>query len=433
MFKNWSKIVLVSMIALMLVASVSFASTTRVRSLVNTGNYMSDDSNVHTWYSVLPMYANQVTAEIGTQDTSDSRALSLNYACGDEGNWGTYRISLNENALDDPGLWSTSSFFSMLLPGMASNLGLGFVSTPMSKWDLAGGWELGENASLGVSFTRSSWSFEGSNPDTTADQSYTTVGVGGTWTNNEGFAFDAAFTWGSAGGEASFGATDPYTVEFDSKTAFEVGARAFYDWKDDVTLVPVVSFQSADYSLTDNDDPTTLGAPQTGDKYTNFLFGAGLNMDVNSSNMLIVALEVNSMKWEFSNSPESDDTGDSFAEIKGKYLPTIRMALETAVNSWMTTRIGAAKHLGDYTYTDLDGDEFKFDTGTPGFFTGPFEDSDGFDWSLGLGFNVAEWTIDLEVAEEAPFSTFYWVTGYSNYDQDSDEGPVTRISGIYNF
>jgi hypothetical protein len=446
MSKNWSKIVLVSLLILTVAASMSFATTARVRSLAYTGDYMSDDSNAMRWYSVLPMYANQVNAELGTLGNLESdglpfvyfldgtRALSVNYACGEDGKWGTYRVSLNENTLDSPGLWSSNMFFLSMLPGMSPNLA--GVSTPLNKWDVAGGWEVGENISLGASLTRSSWDYE--DPNTAANQSFTSVGIGGTYSNNDGFAVDGTFTWGTANGDANFetnpgvGAANPYTVEFDSKSAIEIAGRAFWDWKDYVTVVPVASFQTAEYSLTDNEDPTVAGGLGTGDKMRNFMAGVGLNIDVNTSNMLIFAAEFRHMKWEYSN---ADTAGGALSEISGRYLPTMRLALETAVTSWMTTRVGAAKHLGKYTLKTVDGDEWTTESGTPGYpqFDGTFTDMADFDWTLGVGFNVAEWTVDLELDSAAPFSTFYWVTGYSYYDTDSSYGPVTRISALYNF
>lgn len=441
MVRNWSKVLLVSLVIMALFASMAFASTSRVRSLASTGDYITDDSNVFGWYSVLPMYANQVNAEVGQwfgQGTlSDTRAMSLNYACGEEGKWGTYRLSLNENMLDHPGLWMANPFFSMLLPGSAVVTGpsSGFALTPANKWDLAGGWEVGEDLLLGVSFTRSSWSFESSDPDTTADQSLTTIGAGATWTNNEDLTTDFTFTFASSGGEGTFGGTDPVVVEWDSGTAFELAGRAFWDWKDYATLVPVVRFQTAEYSLKDNQDPTFIGGPGTGDKYTNFLLGVGCNIDVNTDNLLIIAAEFNSMKWEMANGPDDTVPDNVAQEISTTYLPTIRMALETAINSWMTTRVGAQKHLGTFKVTEVDGDETEWEVGAEEGFLGisPIF-SDGFEWTLGLGFNVAEWTIDLELADDAPFSTFYWVTGYTGYDADGEEeGPVTRISATYNF
>jgi len=442
MFKNWSKVVLVSMLVLMVAASMSFATTARVRSLANTGDYMSDDSNAMRWYSVLPMYANQVNAEIGTLGYSatfpsitDTRAMSVNYACGEDGKWGTYRLSLNENALDHPGLWSANYFVMMMLPGSAPDLfGAG---TPMNKWDLAGGWELGDNASIGISVTRSSWNYE--DPDISANQSFTSFGVGGTWSNNEDMTLDGTLTWGIANGDGNFtnspvGGTDPYTVEFDSKNAIEVAGRMFWDWKDNTTVVPVASYAAANYSLSDNQDNATVGfvdGPGTGDKMKDFKVGVGLNMDVNTSNMLIVAAEFRYMKWEFSN---ADTAAAALSEITGRYLPTFRMALETKVTDHITTRVGAAKHLGEAKAKTVGGDELKVEPGAP---TYPpfidFFDLTSFEWTLGMGFDIAEWTVDLELDSAAPFSTFYWVTGYSYYDTNSDFGPVTRISALYNF
>ena len=64
MSKNWSRIALASFLVLSLGASSVFATTARVRSLANAGDYMSDDSNVNRWYSTFTSYANQVNAEL---------------------------------------------------------------------------------------------------------------------------------------------------------------------------------------------------------------------------------------------------------------------------------------------------------------------------------------------------------------------------------
>jgi hypothetical protein len=101
MVKKWSRIALASFLVLMVGASVAFATTARVRSLGNTGDYISDDSAVNRWYSTLSSFANQVNAEVGNWNTglTDTRGLGWTHACGEDGKWGTYRISLNENAL----------------------------------------------------------------------------------------------------------------------------------------------------------------------------------------------------------------------------------------------------------------------------------------------------------------------------------------------
>ncbi|HEX5131781.1 MAG TPA: hypothetical protein VFX92_04765, partial [Candidatus Krumholzibacteria bacterium] len=119
MLKNWSRIALASFLVLSLGASASFATTARVRSLANVGDYISDDSAVNRWYSTLTSFGNQVNAEMGTWDGSsltDTRGLGWNHACGEDGKWGTYRISLNEASVNHPGFWIGNPFYSVHAP-----------------------------------------------------------------------------------------------------------------------------------------------------------------------------------------------------------------------------------------------------------------------------------------------------------------------------
>jgi len=449
MLKNWSRIALASFLVLMLGATLANATTSRVRSLANTGDYISDDSAVNRWYSTLTSFSNQVNVELGTwgawgdptapnvTDLGNTRGMGWIHACGEDGKWGTYRISLNENALDNPGFWIGNPFYSVHVPGAAGTLGLPgpgaaiYADTPLNKWDLAGAWELGESISLGLSVTQSKWSYENSDPDgipATADaidasNSFFTVGAGFTWTNNENMVFDAAVTYGKAGGDVAYGAL---TSEWDSGTAFDIAARLFYDWKDYVTLVPMAEYATSEYSLsTDANNP--IDSPN-GDKVNDMLVGLGVNMDVNQDNMLVFALEWMNRSWEYAN---PDTAQASMDKTTWNYLPTIRLALESHVTSWLTTRVGAAKYLGSKKVETIGGDEVKDTPGTPQPLFTPSETVDGFDWFLGCGFNVAEWTIDLELAHETPFNLGYWLTGYSNYETSA--GPVGRISAVYNY
>jgi hypothetical protein len=430
MLKKWSRIALASFLVLMIGSSIAFATTARVRSLANTGDYISDDSAVNRWYSTLPSFGNQVNAEMGAWDgspLSDSRGLSWIHACGDDGKWGTYRISLNENALDHPGFWMGNPFYSVHAPGFLSGnlgdpLGFGFWDdTPMNKWDLAGGWELGESIALGLSITQSKWNAEDTAASAEVSNSWLTFGAGITWTNNDNMVFDASATFGKAGGDATIGTT---TVEWDSGTSFDIAARLFYDWKDNVTLVPVAEFATSEYSLSYTPAPPGPIATPNGNKITDFMIGLGLNMDVNQDNMLVFALEYMNRQWEYAN---PDTAAASTDKTTWQYMPTVRLALETQVTSWLTTRIGAAKYLGSVETETVGGDKTKETPGTPTVGTG----LDGFDWFLGCGFNVAEWTIDLELASETPFNLGYWLTGYSNYTTGG--GPVSHIAAVWNY
>ena len=428
MLKNWSRIALASFLVLMVGASVASATTARVRSLANTGDYISDDSAVNRWYSTLPSFGNQVNAEMGAWDGSSldhTRGLGWIHACGENGKWGTYRISLNENALDDPGFWMGNPFYSNHTPGSSNFLGAvgspTFDNTPVNKWDLAGGWELGENMALGLSVTQSKWNAEDSAVDAKASNSFITVGGGFSWTNNDKMVFDASATFGSAGGEQTIGANK---TEWDSSTAFDIAARLFYDWKDNVTLVPVAEYTQSDYSI--KNSAAAIPTPN-GDKTTDFLVGLGLNMDVNQDNMLVFALEYMHREFQYSN---ADSAAASIDKITQQYMPTVRLALETQITSWLTTRIGAAKYLTTIESKAVNGDKLKATQGAPTF--NPLQITpNGFDWFLGCGFNVAEWTIDLELASETPFNLGYWLTGYTNYSTAA--GPVTHIAAVWNY
>ncbi|MCH7548418.1 MAG: hypothetical protein IH969_02590 [Candidatus Krumholzibacteriota bacterium] len=438
MFKNWSKVVLVSMLIVVVAASISFATTARVRSLANTGDYYSDDSAVNRWLSTLPSYANQVGAEVGSfsgqGSLGNTRGLSWSFRAGDAG---TYRLTINENALDNPGFWIINPFYTVFSPGNAGpNTGVG--ATPINRWDLAGGWEFGENMALGVNYTRSSWSSDIIDPDpdmtTRSSNTWTTVGAGFSWSDNEAIAFDALLNVGFLGGEFDAGPVAG-TEEWDSKTSFDLAARLFYDWKDNVTVPIKAEYISADYSR--KDSQSTIPLPN-GDKTTAFQFGVGINMDVNQGNMFIMAIEWTRMTWEYSNPDTLTGPGPGPIERTITGLPTIRMALESSINSWLTTRVGAARH--QYKVTDKDGvqeAEYTDGSGVTNPLGGSFNASviDGqsaFEWFLGIGINLAEWTIDMELSEDTPFSLGYWVTGYTAFSA-TNEGPVGRISATYNY
>jgi hypothetical protein len=431
MLKNWSKIALASVLVLMLGAAVANATTARVRSLANVGDYISDDSAVNRWYSTLVSFANQVNAEMGDwtgTDLTDSRGLGWNFAAGEDGKWGTYRLSLNEASLSHPGFWIGNPFYQFHAPNengfpFVGDLDFPYTETPLNRWDIAGAWEIGESFALGASITESKWSFSDDAAGIESDNSWLVIGLGGTWTNNEDMVLDVLFNFGNAGGATSNSIAGT-NQEWDSGTAFEIAGRLFYDWKDNLTVVPVVDFATSDYSLTET--PVALPTPN-GQKTTDFLIGVGLNMDVNQDNMLVCAVEWLDHKTEYSN---EDTTAAAVAKVSANILPNIRLSLESQITSWLTTRIGATKSIGSIKSEANNGDEIKDTPGTPT----PFFDVDGFEWFLGAGFTFAEWTVDLELAPETPFGLGYWLTGYNQiWDDTAGFGPVGRISAAYNY
>jgi hypothetical protein len=410
--------------------------------LASVGDYISDDSAVNRWYSTLVSFANQVNAEVGdwtSTDLSDSRGLGWNLACGEDGKYGTYRISLNEASLSHLGFWAGNRFFQDHSPQENSfpfigELAAPYEETPINRWDIAGAWELTDAIALGVSITESKWFVENTEaPTLESDNSWLTIGAGLTWTNNEDMVLDVLVNFGNAGGSSTLTTSPTISskLEWDSKTAFEIAGRLFYDWKDNITLVPVIDYTSSEYSQTLTTAPVATALPTpNGQKTTDFLIGLGLNMDVNQDNMLVFALEWANRSTEFVNYTSPSDTTE-LKEASVNILPAFRLALESHITSWLTTRIGAAKYISTTSWEAQDGDELKESPGVP---PASFFDADGFDWFLGCGFNFAEWTVDLELAEETPFGLGYWLTGYADaWDDGSGHGPVGRISAVYNY
>lgn len=163
--------------------------------------------------------------------------------------------------------------------------------------------------------------------------------------------------FGNAGGKMADGTN---TSEWDSKTAFDILGRLFYDWQDNVTVVPVVEYTQSEYSLSVS--PVAL-TPPNGEKLTDFLFGLGLNMDVNEDNMLVFALEFMRRKYEYAN---PDTVAAAYASTTWNYTPTVRLALESDITTWFTTRIAAVKYLGNVTDESNGGDKYKVTPGAPG-------------------------------------------------------------------
>lgn len=406
-----SKVLLLSLLVVAF-ASSAFATTTRVQSLAETSNYINDDSNIFRWYGTLPSYTNMVMAEFGQEASSGGNSeIDIQYqALGFTHNWGedhwlgTWAIFLLNNNVTDMSFF----LFNPLKTFEGGDTGL---DVPTTKFVLAWGNEI-DKISWGINFTRSESSFESenTNPAVGGQQNlnFTTFGGGVRVELGESTYGDASITYGKAGGDTLGG--------FDKGSGLDLAARIFYEWREDVTFIGYGDFSTAEYSF--SIDPNDVTGPgSNGDKESNIEFGAALNFDVNTSNMLIFATEIGFAKWEYSNVATNDAT-----EEKTTTLPRFRIALESDINSWLTTRVGATKTMEKFEETFANGDK---DTDT-----GPSSPGDDFSWFLGAGFHLGDWDIDALVHEETPFRLGYWLTGFGADDSDA---PVTRISGTYRF
>ena len=417
------KILVLSLLVTSLCASLAFATTSRVIALGGTSRYINDDSDIFRWYGTLPSYSKMVFVEAGTAMGSGGsldvgyQALGLTHNWGEDHWLGTWSIYLLQNTIEDPSFFL---FNPLGTPGLFDPT----LSMPSTKFAFGWGKQLSSIA-LGVNFNRSDGSIEASGGEKI---NYTFLSIGGAvrWDINEDMYGDAAFTYGTAGGDMidPEGAPDQ-AAGWDKKTSFDIEARLFWEFLDDVTMVPYFGYSTADFSLE--------GIPaSSGTKATALALGAALNFDVNTNNLLIFAIDFENYNLK----PSKAASGDQ-SEAKATVLPKFTLALESDITSWFTARVGATKTMTKFVLKDADGAEGTitdaewalglFDTET---FMMPNIEANDFQWYLGGGFHVGEWDIDAVFSHELPFRLGYWLTGYG---VDNEEPPVGRVSATYRF
>lgn len=419
MFKI-SRVLIISLLVVMM-AVPAFATTSRVRALADASSYINDDSDIFRWYGTLPSYSRIVMAEAGQAYSeglgpvygadTEYQALGFTHDWGEDHWLGTWGVFLLHNSIEDMSFYG---YNPLVTTG----------GVPTTKFVFTWGQEIEDLFAFGLQFTRSEASVE-NEPAAVGDMtsSFTTLGAGIRLDLGESAYADAAFTYGTAGGDmtvAGTGGAPPQTGDlWANSTSFDIEGRLFWEWMDDVTVVGVAQFVSFDYLTEAANQSTTTSGGATG---TNILLGASLDMDVNTNNMLIFATEVEFGSAEPSKIISADTSTPK--EINAVVLPTFRIALESDINSWLTTRVGARKTMAkvETKYATATGERTVTTTG-PGL-------GGDFLWSLGAGFHVGDWDLDVHFDHDVPFRLGYWITGFGTGDPDP---PIMRASGTYRF
>ena len=419
-----SRVLIVTALVVALCAPMAFATTSRIIAMAETFNYINDNANIFRWYGTLPSYANMVYAEAGqAMNTSgasmltsvDYQALGFTYTRGEESPWGTWGIFLLHNSVNDMSLF----YFNPLenygndgLPGVSA------TNPPLPTTKLVLMWGRGfGDWDVGVVYTNSNASIEtpaGSPLGGVNNKQFSSIGGGVRWDVNPDHYVDASLTFSWSGGDSTVGGTT--TSRFANSSSWEIGARAFREHWPELTIVPYFGYRSYDFALEGTAAPN-------GNKGYQLDLGVSFNWDVNANNLLMFVTEVG---WANNKPSRQPAAPNDQAEINVQVLPTFRVALESDITSWLTTRVGAVKTLAQVKVKAADGAETIYtDVNTV-----PGVNLEDFGWFLGTGFHVGEWDIDLVLSDETPFRLGYWLTGFGGNDNTP---PVGRISGIYRF
>ncbi|MBD3180469.1 MAG: hypothetical protein GF417_13350 [Candidatus Latescibacteria bacterium] len=407
------------------VAAPSMATESRLQAMGGVGKYVEDDANIFDWPATLPSYANLFSADIMVDD--HWAMYGLTKSIGEYGDYGTFGIFFTDE-MDGP-----NDYYGMDPCGdeMWSN-GSAFSSWLHSKWMLMYGYEIDENMSIGLKFIRASESMT-FDYDTLAledKRAYTTIGASFRMEANEDMYFDIGFDYTMASRTDNLDYDYPFPCddiyeeacgEITDDPGYDMNfrGRVFYTWTDMITLVPYVGFRMSEFNYAYEDEDCGDMA-MMGMKGMQFDLGIAANMMVNEDNMIVFAIE----PFKYTKMEPSEYHEDFDGEMTGteRVLPGFVLGLESDVRDWLTVRTGCTKMLTTMKGEEDDGEEVAEVSWT---------DTD-FEWYLGLGFHVGDFTIDCLIDREVPFMMGYWLTGYGSYEGEYDT-PIYRISTIYSF
>jgi len=395
-------------VAAVLVAGLAmpaFATDSRVIALAGTGNYLEDDYNIFDWPATLPSYSNMVWMSVHHY---------MYWPYGEAGFYPDYftMIGASYGFGEDNEFGTLAMFFYNYAPplNVIGEYQSVFTSTLPSKFHIMYAYPM-ESLSFGIYLSRADeYTSETMDTETEEDSyAYTTVGAGVRFDIGEKAYGDVAF-------DVSFASyknenTSYGTIENDANMKYGFRGRLFYEYNDNVTLVPYFSYSAYDFRL--KADSSDYADYYWGDKAMMINFGIGANVKVNEDNMLLFVIEpFNYVKNEPSQAPDTVESEWTYT-----MMPRFYLALESDVKDWLTFRVGGSKILGKYTEkSNVEGDYEETSTDAP------------FSFFMGLGFHVGDFDIDCVINTDLPYHLGYWLTGYG---WDTYDGPYAANSASY--
>lgn len=355
-----NRVLLTAGALLMIVSSAAmafdpFPNPVRVNTLAGgdsfNNNFILDSNDAYSWFGRI--YRNADHVRVTWAPNGEAQGLGL---IKSEQSYGAYMLHLLEGEYNH------------------FTLGYGYAF---------------ESFDLGVVYNRQGISANFEDPGATraeASESMNSIGAGITYDMSEQTALDASFMF-------STGSEDDETDWEGS--GFGVAARMFHAWREDVTLIPVFTFDSRTDTYGDDSEK----------KATSFAGGLAFDYTINEDNDLYLFASYQSSKLE-------DTEGDDTWEDTSTAMPGIGAAVEHELTDMFTMRLGATKNWMKYEETDPieeTTDEMK---------------SYPWQFSFGMGIAMGDWVIDLALNQSWLYNVGYWVHGNQPY---SPQPPIAQI------
>lgn len=403
MHSRMSKILVLGalMLALPLVA---MAQTSRVEGMAIQGDYIKDYTGIFTYTSGVSNVGNLVYGELGVSAGGAPTDRSVGAVMGDwwEGRYGTWAIHMrqftpqmgqgdaeggnpapgNPPLASDPN-FNTSEQFDIMWGKKFGTTALGL------RLDRSFGQVELDNDPVGLG-NISNLEFDFTQFDPNLARNVLGVGVGLGFEMSPTTNIEANIMWQTRNFEIAD--TNGVTLtESDGKTAFQLAARAWWQWQPNVMVVPVFKWYSYDLS-------TNTGTTSFDNSLKGWQVGLAGNWTIGSNDLFVLGTTFAQNKIE----QEVDLFGAGFANgaITETFTPQVFAALETHVNSWLSLRFGANK--GAWHRTEFEDDD------TPSSLI--IHDSP-FSMSLGAGVKLGSLQLDAIMNDAFPHNGLNFISG----------------------
>ncbi len=368
---------LFTVVIVVLSVSVAFASDARQAALGLGGKYVHDVNDIIYFPALAINYTNVCQVDLGFYSTPPSGQWALfNVGLGDYLAVGGALRREDGRAFDiandmgytppNPGL----NLWAAYDPGYIK-FGLGFYHAGYKET------EDDENDTTEYVYSISTMAFTGS----------------GAMAIGDGSA-ELGFHLGMNGASDEFTYADGTTETEESEGGTEIGvmARVFLPLWDLFELVPVVSYNSFNYTQVVND--TSL------DEYADMTIGVGCaaNFEVMDDGFISAGFGFNT----YSESVD-DSSGTALYEDKTTTFPEITLCTEVPATDWLKLRAGVTKQFATNTH-DEGGEETTTKLG----------ENDFVFLNIGAGVEVGNFTFDFTIDEGNIFQGPYIVSGITD-------------------
>jgi hypothetical protein len=195
-------------------------------------------------------------------------------------------------------------------------------------------------------------------------------------------------------------------------TGYGIAGRYFLGPEKGIMYVPTVIFNSLTADLIDKSsfvDATKFNSLE-------LRVGLGFHYRINKSNLVVLGIEIFGFEENKSDVPNS-----GIEKVKITNFPAFYIGGETYAKNWLVLRLGAIHRLQERKVTFEPTNGEKTETS--------HRDS-GFDLTIGVGFQIGKFLLDLDINDDFLFEGPDFISGHG---AGSAEDIFNRLSITYTF